>query len=423
MITMKNGWLIITILVIVQTAWSQVPAQWRGTDRSGIYPETGLLTEWPATGPQLLWSVDGIGTGYSSAVSDGKVICLTGMVDEKDVITALNLDGSVRWKVPFGPSWSKSFPDARCTPTIDGDRVYVVSGSGVLACLNVGDGAIIWSFDGVKRFEGLYGEWGVCESLLVTGDMVIYSPAGMKTTLVALNKKTGETLWESGTLNDSSAYVSPRLIHFGGKDIILTVINKYLVGVELQTGKILWTYNYSALAPEKGLKVWPGAPKTNTITPLFDNGNIYITGGYDHVGALFKISDDASAISLVWTDTVLDCHHGGVVKSGNYIYGSNWINNGMGNWCCIDWATGKKLYEQKWFNKGPIIGADGMLYCQDEKSGNIGLVRPTPEKFDLISSFKIPLGKGPYWAHPSIYGGRLYVRHGDVLMAFDIAKK
>jgi len=150
---------------------------------------------------------------------------------------------------------------------------------------------------------------------------------------------------------------------------------------------------------------------------------LYITGGYNHVGIMFKLSEDASSVEKTWTDTTLDCHHGGVVLVDGNIYGSNWFDNSRGNWCSVDWKTGKMNYEKNWFTKGSIIYADGMLYCYEEKNGNFGLVKPDPQQFEVISSFKVPMGKGPHWAHPSIRDGMLYVRHGDVLMAFDIRGK
>ncbi len=419
---MKRFLLSLCIIVFAEVGSAQVAAQWRGPERTGSYPGTGLLESWPAEGPAMLWSASGLGTGYSSAVTDGRLVYVTGMIDEQDMLTALSVDGKVMWQVSFGPSWNKSFPDTRCTPTVDGDRVYVVSGRGIIGCYSTADGKAIWSFDGFSKFEGACGEWGVCESLLVTDEKVIYTPAGRRTTIVALDKMTGSTIWESPCLNDTSAYVSPRIITHGGREIIVTTINKYFFGTDLRTGDILWKYDYSALSPEKSLLVWPGAPKTNTITPLYRDGMIYITGGYNHVGAMFSIGNE-NRLSLAWTDTTLDCHHGGVVLHGDYIYGANWINNGMGNWCCIDWKTGRTMYEQKWFNKGSVIEAGNMLYCLDEKTGNLGLVRPMPEKFDLVSSFRVTLGKGPYWSHPSIYDGILYVRHGDVLMAYDVRRK
>ncbi len=410
-------------IVFTGICFSQVFYQWRGPDRDGIFPETGLLAEWPKDGPPLLWKAENVGKGYSSSVTDGRAVYVTGTKDTTDYLTALSLKGEFLWKVPFGPSWDKSFPPARTTPTVENGMIYVVSGLGTIACIDAADGKIKWSFDAYKKFGGACGDWGVCESPLVVDDKLIYTPAGEKTTMVALSKLTGETVWQSASLHDTSAYVSPRLIQSGNRKIIVTIINKYFMGVDPVNGNILWKVDYSAMSPEKSLKIWPGAPKTNTITPLYKDGFIYITGGYNHIGAMFKITGEATGVDLEWTDTVLDCHHGGVVLIDGYIYGSNWIDNAKGNWCCIDWKTGKAMYEQNWHTKGSVISADGMLYCYDEKEGNLGLVRPNPEKFDLISSFKIPFGKGPHWSHPEIRQGILYIRHGEVLMAFDLRKQ
>jgi hypothetical protein len=159
------------------------------------------------------------------------------------------------------------------------------------------------------------------------------------------------------------------------------------------------------------------------VTPVFSNDNIYVTGGYNHGGVMINLADQGRKASVAWTDDVLDVHHGGVVLVNGYIYGANWLNNGNGNWCCIDWNTGKKMYEEHWKCKGSIISADGLLYMYDEKAGFIGLVRPDPEKFDLVSSFKVKSGSGPYWAHPVIHNGVLFMRHGEALMAYDIKEK
>jgi outer membrane protein assembly factor BamB len=416
--------LAITLVCLISLySVSQVSSQWRGPERDGNYPGTGLLSVWPNNGPPLLWSSPGVGKGYSSAVCDGKTVYVTGMKDSTDYVTALNLKGEIIWQTPFGPSWNSSFPETRCTPTVGNGSVYVVSGLGTICSINAADGKTNWCFNAAKKFGAAYGDWGVCESLLLVDDMVVYTPAGPRTSMVALDKKTGDTKWETASLNDTSAYVSPRLIVQGDKKTIVTIMANNLIGVDPENGKIRWNYDYAALLPEKSLKVWPGAPKTNTITPLYQDGYLYITGGYNHVGAMFRISDNAMAINLVWTDTVLDCHHGGVVLYDGHIYGSNWIDNSRGNWCCLDWKSGKAMYEEKWQTKGSIISCDGMLYLFEEKNGNVGLVKPDPQKFDLISSFKLPDGKGPCWAHPEIMNGILYIRRGDVLMAFDITKK
>ena len=116
----------------------------------------------------------------------------------------------------------------------------------------------------------------------------------------------------------------------------------------------------------------------------------------------------------------MDTHHGHYVYAGDYVFGSNWENNSKGKWICLEWYTGEVMYEEEWITKGSIVFADGLLYCYEERSGNVALVNPTPDKFDIISSFKIESGTGPHWAHPYIADGKLLIRHGDVLMVFEI---
>ncbi|MBC8147716.1 MAG: hypothetical protein H8E98_06995 [Bacteroidetes bacterium] len=185
-------------------------------------------------------------------------------------------------------------------------------------------------------------------------------------------------------------------------------------------------YNYGATSNVEALKIWKGAPLANTNTPIFRDGYIYVTSGYNHVGAKYKISKDLDSLSLVWVDTILDVHHGGVVLVGNYIYGANWIENSpgkwSGKWCCIDWETGKEIYQEVWQTKGSIIYSDSMLYCYDERWGNIALVDANPKGFNIKGSFKVPYGKGPHWAHPVIKNGVLYIRHENAIMAYDIRK-
>lgn len=419
---MKKILLPLAVFLVTFSAFAQDIPQWRGPQRDGVYPDKGLLKEWPENGPPKAWSQSGIGKGYSSAVSDGKMVYVTGMKDSTDYLTALDIHGEIKWQVPFGPSWNSSFPETRCTPTVADGKIYVLSGLGTMCCINASDGKTDWRFDAARKFGAVYGDWGVCESLLLVDSMVIYTPSGPVTSMVAIHRNTGETVWQTESLHDTSAYVSPRVIIQDGKRVIVTLMANYLIGVNPADGKILWKYNYAALLPEESLKVWPGAPKTNTITPLFDQGLLYITGGYDHPGAMFRVAGDASSISLAWTDTLLDCHHGGVVLHNGYIYGSNWLDNSRGNWCCIEWNTGRTMYEQKWQTKGSIISADGMLYLFDEKNGNVALVNPDPLKFDLRSTFKLPEGKGPCWSHPSIRDGILYIRRGDVLLAYNLRK-
>jgi len=391
--------------------------QWRGNNRDGVFHEYNLLKEWPKDGPELLWSTDELSMGNSSMSIANNSIYLTGSKDSLDEVIALDLEGNIKWRTSYGQTWNESFPESRCTPTFDENKLYVTSGLGDVACLDANTGNILWEIKLAKKFETIFNLWGNAESPLVTIDKVIFSSVGKKTTMIALNKLTGEEIWVSKSIPDSTAYASPILINNGEKNIIVNVTANHVVGINEADGEILWKFNYFNLYNNP--THWQ-APIINCVTPLYKNGQLYVTSGYDATGAMFNLLPDNSGIELLWTDTVLDNHHGGVVSVDGKIYGSNWLNNRQGNWCCIDWKTGEKLYETEWETKGAIIYADGMLYCYDEAKGNLALVETSPKEFKIISSFKIPLGTGPHWSHPVINNGVLYVRHGKALMAYDI---
>lgn len=387
--------------------------QWRGVNRDGLSQEKGLLKSWPEGGPNLLWSVNLVGTGFSSpSIAEG-VIYITGTKDNKEFLSALDLKGNIKWTTEYGNAYTDSYPDARSTPTVDGNYIYVISGKGEIVCFDL-SGKIIWSVDGLKKFEGKYGSWGIAESPLIVDDKVIYTPCGQKTTMVALNKKTGETVWMTESLNDKSGYVAPIVAKIGNKKQIITVTGGYVIGVNAENGHIDWKVSNKDISSPKDI---------NCVSPVFHNGSVFVTSGYNDAGALIKISNDGMQATVTWVNPDLDVHHGGVVLVDGYIYGANWINNGQGNWVCLEWNSGKTMYETKWRNKGSIISADGMLYCYEEEGGNLALVKASPEGFNVISSFKITQGGGPHWAHPVISNGVLYIRHGDVLMAYDIKTK
>jgi outer membrane protein assembly factor BamB len=412
---------IIFLLLAIQfptNLLSQHISQWRGASRNGIYNESNLLKEWPEEGPEELWSIDLVGTGWGSASVTDEGIYLTGKMDTLEYCSKVDLEGRLIWQTPIGRAWWGSYSDARSTPTVIDQKVYVISGMGVIACLEAATGDKIWSLDGYNKFEGHYTDWGVCESPLIIGDRLIYTPGGAQTTMVALDTKTGETVWTSESLQDSTGYVSPMLINHNGRAIITSILANLFIGVDAGDGEILWRYKYSDL---KWNNDHPYTPIINCNTPVYDNGKIFISKGYNHLGALFSLTEDGSGVSLERTDSVFDVHIGGMVLYEGSLYGANWLNNSDGNWCSIDLETGKVNYEFHWQSKGSTIMADDMLYCYEEKRGHVALVRPSSSEFDIVSSFRIGKGSGPHWAHPVIRDGRLYIRHGKVLMAYDIS--
>lgn len=399
---------ILLLLLVPFIAESQI-AQFGGPSRNGSYPDKTLLDKWPDGGPELLLTVEGIGTGWSSAVTNDKAIYITGMKDTLDYLTSIDLTGKINWQVPYGRSFKNSYPDTRCTPTVEGNRVWVISGTGNLACFDATTGKEIWSVDVDKQFESKWYHWGVAESPLIVDDKVICSPYGNKTALVAFDKNTGKLIWQSKSVGGKRAYVSPVIYKYKNFRYILSQSTEKVIAVNPENGDIAWEYK------TKGDEIAPN-------TPLFKDNEIYITKGYNSPSVMLQMAADGKSVSEKWVDTTLDNHHGGVVLVDGYIYGSNWIGNGKGNWCSLNWNTGKIGYETTWNNKGSIITADNKLICYEEKSGNVGLVNPNPEKFDVISSFKVSKGSGMFWAHPMIHKGKLYIRHGNFMMVYNIKK-
>jgi outer membrane protein assembly factor BamB len=404
---------IIILLTLSSFVKAQNISEFREENRTGVSAETGLLKSWPAGGPTLLWSTLNLTRGNSSPSFGTSTIYITGSSAGNDVLFALSMDGKILWQSVIGRSWNGPNPESRATPTVEGNRVYVTSGLGDLACIDGATGKVIWSYKGSELNKGTYGSWGIAEALLIDGDKVYYSPGGPETMTIALNKTTGSVIWKSKSLNDKPGYVSPILVNYAGKKMIINVSLGHVFGVDASNGEILWQVAHQGMAM--------GGDFIKCTTPLFKDGMVYATGGYNTGGMMLKIAADGKSASVIWTDSVLDDHHGGVVLVNGYIYGSNWLNNNDGNWCCIEWATGKKMWEQAWNCKGSIISAEGMLYIYDEKLGNVALLNANPAKFDLVSTFKVTQGDaGPFWAHPVIHNGILYLRHTNALMAYKI---
>ena len=416
---MKSVFLILfSVLLSFHLTNAQKISDWRPENRTGVSAETGLLKSWPAEGPTLLWSNSELTKGNSSVSFGINSIYTTGtkVKDSVDALYALDLHGKMLWQTEIGRAWNESFPESRATPTVEGDKVYTCSGLGDIACIDGTNGKLIWSYKASEINKGTYGNWGIAESLLIDGDKLYFSPGGPETMTIALDKTTGNVIWKSASLNDKPGYVSPILIENAGKKMIVNVSLGHVFAVDASNGEILWKVAH--------LKSRPGRDLIMCVTPLYHNGMVYVTGGYDIGGMMVKIGNDGKSADVAWTDSILDVHHGGVVLVDGYIYGSNWLNNSNGNWCCIDWNTGKKMWEEHWNCKGSIISAEGLLYIYDEKKGNVGLLKANPEKFDLVSSFQVTQGvSGPFWAHPVIHNGVLYLRHNNALMAYDIKAK
>jgi outer membrane protein assembly factor BamB len=382
-------------------------SQWRGPDRDGKYPDKNLLKKWPSQGPELIWKATDLGEGFSSPAVTSQAVYVTGMIDGTGFLFAFDHKGKQIWRINYGPEWEDGHDGARTTPTVIKDKIYIMSGKGKAICLNSADGKIIWEVDLVKSFGARNLRWGMTESLLVDGDRIFCTPGGSKAMMVILDRFSGKTIQVIEGNGEMSAYCSPVIITHNNKRLIVTMTGESVVGIDAESGKYLWRQKHKTRYD------------INPNTPLYNQGYIYSVSGYGTGGQLIKLSPDGGKIKQIWSNETLDSQIGAAILVDGYIYGSGHKNKG---WHCVDWKTGKVQYTAKELgNKGNIIYADGLMYCYSE-DGDVGLVQPDPKKFDIISSFEIEEGSGSHWAHPVISAGKLYIRHGDVLMVYDIKK-
>ena len=412
---MKLLCLVVFLLAVDPVTNAQI-YQFRGPNRDGKFPESGLLKEWPENGPELLLEFEGIGAGYSSVISNGKYIYASGKIGNMDHLTCIDFDGNMKWQVAYGQSWGESNPDTRSTPTLEEDRIYIISGIGELVCLNAETGDIIWKINVDKDYQTEWHDWGVAESPLIVDNKVICSAAGSLTTFVAFDKMTGEEIWKTPSTSGQRSYVSPVLTEFNNKEYILGASASDLFILDPENGEIKASYRYF----DPSLWRWQPKGMIWANSPVVKGNMIFLSIGYNYPAKMLRVNDDVSSLEEVYTSTLLDNHHHGLIEQDGYLYGSYWTSNGSGAWACLDWYTGEVMYDEAWNSKGEMVYADGMLYVYVENRGIVGLVKPDPSGFQVVSSFRVEKGNGPHWSHPYIYDGKLFLRHGDVLMVYSL---
>jgi outer membrane protein assembly factor BamB len=440
--------------------------QWQGPDRNSVSKETGLLKEWPKEGPPLAWKVTGIGSGYSGpSVAAGKIFGMSNRGEDEVVWALSEKDGKELWATRLGPAFKQQAPQGKegpaCTPTVDGERLYVEGLGGEVACLQVKDGKILWQRSLTTDFGGRPPMWSYRESPLVDGDKVICTPGAQDAMLVALDKLTGKTIWKSqlpdAPAGDSAApggpgggpggpppgsgpggpggpgggpgrrgggprgggsgaaYASCIAIDFDGQRQYVQLTAKALVGVAAADGRFLWRYD----APANRMGI-------NCSTPIYHDGQVFAASAYGAGGGLVKLSKDANGVKAeeVYFSRKMQNHHGGMILLDGSLYGANGGNEG-GFLVCLDFKTGNVLWDgrdnaEPRAPKGSVLFADGRLYYRTEK-GALLLIEPSPKEYIERGRFEQPdRSPQPAWTHPVIANGKLYVRDQDLLFCYDV---
>lgn len=396
--------LLLTTLSAGLALAADVP-RFRGPNGDGVFAESGLLASWPESGPKMLWSLDGLGESYSTvSVADGRIYT-TGMTDKQGSVYAIDPSGELLWKKDYGAEHDgKGYPGTRNTPTVAGGHLYLLSSLGKAMAVDAASGEARWEVDLFDRFQGKNTYFGLAESPLVLGERVIYTPGGPDASVVALDAKSGATVWTSKGLSDGPGYCTPRLFDDGQRRQLVTLVAKSLVGLEPDTGALLWKQPMNV------------EYDIHAVSPEFAGDGIYVSHGYKQGGKFYRLAADGGSVTEAWTEKKLDVHHGGAIVLDGHIYGA--ASNGT--WYALDADTGEIAAEIKRLGKGSMALADGRLYGYTE-DGKVVLVDPDPANFKVISSFEIDQGSGHHWSHPVVSDGVLYVRHGSVLMAFDVS--
>ena len=380
--------------------------QWQGPDRTGVSKETGLLQEWPAAGPPIVWSISGLGAGYGSLAIKNDRIYVQALSAAGSVVSSLNrADGKTVWTTLIGRGLQDSRgPGPRGTPTLDGDRLYVLTENGDLACLTASNGARLWQRNILADFRGRQISWLISESPLIDGNNVIVTPGGPRAGIVALDKMSGKTVWASQQLSDEAGYSSPLAADVQGVRVIMTLTGQAGVGVRASDGKLMWRHPSVANCT------------ANVATPIFFDNKVFYSSAYGTGAALLGLTAQAGEVKAqqIYFTRDMQNHHGGLVLVNGYLYG---FHNSI--LTCLEFATGKALWRDRSVGKGTLVYADGNLYLQGEDNV-VGLAEASPAGYKEKGRFRTADQGFPSWAHPVVSGGRLYIRDQGTLAAYNI---
>jgi len=401
---------VLTLLVAVSVGHTAENPGWpdfHGPGRRNISTDKNLLKKWPKTGPSLLWTFSQCGKGYSGVIiAEGKIFT-AGDVGREEMIVALDMNGKFLWKAPNGKAWRGSSPGSRATPTYSDGVVYHMNPTGRLAAYKADSGKPLWTVDLKDRFDARYGIWALAEHVIVEGDKVLCMPGGPKGRIVALDKKTGETLWANTQIEHYAAYCSGVVVTHAGVRQLITMTQRSVVGVNVETGSLVWSAPFIPRSPQ------------NALTPVFHDGYVFIACGHASGGTLLKINPATRSASTVWhREDIDDCHSGALLVDGK-LYGCACRVSGR-HFYCVDFLTGETIKLDKTLGKVGITYADGRIYAVNHQ-GTMYLLNVTDDGFDIASQFEIK--KKPtnsYLAHPVVSAGRLYIRCDQNLYAFDV---
>jgi outer membrane protein assembly factor BamB len=401
-----QAWGLAALLGIVVGASAEDWPNWRGPRHDNVSTETGLIKTFPASGPKVLFDRPIPGGWSQPSISKGKLFITTEDQKQEVVLCLDPRTGQQLWDFRYACDYDrvtnldqrfKSGP--RSTPTVDGDRLYTLGTTGILHCLNVADGKPVWRKDFLEMTGDKCPEVGYTHSPLVSGELLFVHPGGQKGgSLAALNKKDGRVVWKSE--NDVLGYSTPLLVQHEGKPQLIYFTGTGAVAVTPDAGKVLWRYP------------WKTAFDLNVATPIYKDGQVFISSNYGHGAAMLRIQPGPEPKEVYLTKAMQNWFTSSILYK-DHLYGLN--DNRL---TCLDWATGTMKWDQTGLGRGGLLIADGQLVILSER-GEVVLADATPASFTERARWKSPM-KAPCWTSPVLSNGVLYLRNQEQLIALDM---
>ncbi len=379
---------------------------YRGPAQNGSTQETiGTL---PVGGPRELWRVQ-LGTGLSSVtVADGRAFS-AGFKDGREVLYCLSpANGRVlwthAWPAKLGAYLFEGGP--RATPTVDGERAYMLGADGHVACISAATGKPVWKKNIVSEFGARRPDWGFSGSPTIDGKNVILDCGGKGASTVALNKLTGEVAWKSG--DDEAGYGSAVVTSLGGTRRILILKADALVALNSADGSEAWRFD------------WKTSYKVNAATPLIVGEKAIISAAYNHGAAMVNFSGGKP--SQVWFTKSFNAHFNSPVHSGGSVFGMDGeAGKRRSALVCLDLASGDEKWRAKQVNHGSLILAGDKLLILTE-SGDLVLAAASGAAYKELARKKVLSGR--CWVQPTLANGKVYCRNNSgELVALDLGGK
>lgn len=341
--------------------------------------------------------------GYAGpSVANGKLYIIDHLANQ-DIVRAMDVNTGIEaWRYSFVDASNDNYGYCRSTPTVDEGKVFTLSRKGNVNCLDAATGAVIWTKNIVKDFQGRIPGWELAMSPLIDGDKVILIPGGDQSAVVALNKKTGEVIWK-GTSKGTPGYATPVLATIRGVKQYIVLLERVVAGIDAATGNELWSFP------------WQSANGVSATTPRVINDTVLLGTGYgDGRTKLIEITE-AGPVERWLNNDIKPKFTTQVILNG-YGYSTGDANKTL--LTCFDVKTGAIKWAQPGFGLGGMVAVDGTLIVMDGSNGAAVMINPTPDDYQELGRFT-PLG-GETWTAPIIADGKLIVRNKKTLGCFKL---